>query len=97
VFLCLEDGRDIILVPVDYRVGILRNNALFATVSSWLMITALGVVLIVIPNRMPLYALMHMIGVICFGKQFITAANMLPVLQNTGVMGRLGVRSSTMS
>jgi hypothetical protein len=54
-----------------------------------LMITALGVVSIVTPNRLPSCALMHMIGVICYGKQLSTAATMLPVLQNTGVTGRL--------
>jgi hypothetical protein len=71
------------------ELAVFENNALLATVSSWLMITALGVVSIAIPNHLPLYALMHMIGVICFGGQFITAATMLPVLQNTGVTGRL--------
>jgi hypothetical protein len=45
-----------------------ENNALFASVSSWLMITALVVVSIVIPNRLPLYALMHMIWVIYFWR-----------------------------
>jgi hypothetical protein len=90
MYLCLEDGQDVILVSVDsIELAFFENNALFATVLSWLMITALGVVLIVIPNWLPSYALMHMIGVILFGKQFSTAATMLPVLQNTGVTGRL--------
>jgi hypothetical protein len=66
-----------------------ENNALCKSVSSWLMITALGVVSIVTPNQLPSCALMHMIGVICFDKQLSTAATMLSVLQNTGVTGRL--------
>jgi hypothetical protein len=77
------------LSRLTIELAFFENNALFATVSSWLIITALGVVLIVIPNRLHWYALMHMIGVICFGEQFSTAATMLPVLQNTSVTDRL--------
>jgi hypothetical protein len=61
------------------------------------MITALGVVSIVTPNWLHLCALMHVIGVICFGEQLSTAATLLHMLQNTGVTGRFRVGSSTMS